>query len=47
MRVFENDVLLETHTHESEHIPVIALEVLMENMDEVDAFVRREIINTE
>lgn len=47
VNVYENDNLLETHRHESEHIPLIALEVLMENMEEVDTFVREEIINTE
>lgn len=47
VNVYENGVLLETHRHESEHIPLIALEVLMDDMGEVDAFVREEIINTE
>jgi hypothetical protein len=47
VNVYEGETLIETHTHRSEHIPMIALEVLMDNMNDVDEFVRNEITNTE
>ena len=45
--MYEGDQLIETHTHRSEHIPLIALDVLMNNLGEVDEFVREEILNTD
>jgi hypothetical protein len=47
VNVYEGDQLIETHTHRSEHVPLIALEVLMDNMGEVDAFINNEVLNTE
>lgn len=47
VQVYEGDGIIETHTHQSEHFPVIALEFLMENMEDVDFFIRNEILATE
>jgi hypothetical protein len=47
VQVYENDELIEEHTHRSEHIPLIALEVLMNDMGDVDTFINNEVLNTE
>lgn len=47
VNVYEGETLIETHRHQSEHIPLIAIELLMDDIGDVDTFVRDEILNTE